>query len=375
MLASVLRRRCLIKPQSRYNYTRWNSSLSGAYADKIKARLSQEGVGSIDELKTKLKKEGRAFEEPSLKPMNAPPASETTGATEASKAGPSAYKPKTSTQKRKDSSPVKPLSEFLNLAAIASKPHTVEQISALWNLFHASRSGGTGRGFLSAVVPVESYNNMLERAKKYPMFVLPLPRPTAQDSPAPSEDPDSSEQTPVEFHFIQWGMHPAPPVPSANPDDDLFTKPSPSSPSPNPPTSTILFTPLIQYKLHQSYAPPYLILTHYTDLAHSHGIVLLRGEITPTSSVTVGSDQAAASADGKFMISQTDAQLLALGVQRFYLPQLQPQSQGAEGGKDEAVELLRTFHESPADFRWETLLKFAHPAGFGGSSPTSPPSS
>ncbi|KAG8938417.1 hypothetical protein FRC00_000162 [Tulasnella sp. 408] len=207
------------------------------------------------------------------------------------------------------------------------------------------------------------------------MFVLPLPRPSAQDSQAPSEDPNSSEQTPVEFHFIQWGMHPAPPVPSPNPDADLFTKPT-DSPSPNPPTSTILFTPLIQYKLHQSYAPPYLILTHYTDLAHSHGIVLLRGEITPTSSVTVGSDQAAASADGKFMLSQMDAQLLALGVQRFYLPQLQqPQSQGAEGGKDEAVELLRTFHESPGDFRWEDLLKFAHPAGFGGPSPASPSSS
>ncbi|KAG8945060.1 hypothetical protein FRC04_001221 [Tulasnella sp. 424] len=375
MLASVLRHRSFIKPPLRYN--RWNSSLSSAYADRIKAKLSQEGVGSVDELKTKLKKEGRAFEEPSpARPNISTPAGATASSTsEAGKAGPSAYKPNTSTQKRKDSSPVKPLSDFLNLSAIASKPHTVEQISALWNLYHASRSGGTGRGYLSAVVPVESYNAMMERAKRWPMFVLPLPRPTAQDSPAPSEDPNSSEQTPVEFHLIQWGMHPAPAVPSPDPDSDLFTKPS--SPSPNPPISTILFTPLIQYKLHQSYAPPYLILTHYTDLAHSHGVVLLRGEITPTSSVTVGSDQAAASVDGKFMLSQTDAQLLALAVQRFYLPQVSTatQSQGAEGGNDEAVELLRTFHESPADFRWETLLKFANPTGFGGPSPTSSPSS
>ena len=45
----------------------------------------------------------------------------------------------------------------------------------------------------------------------------------------------------------------------------------------------VMYTPLAEYKLRQLFAQPTLILTHYTDLANSHGLVLMRGDITPSA--------------------------------------------------------------------------------------------
>ena len=44
----------------------------------------------------------------------------------------------------------------------------------------------------------------------------------------------------------------------------------------------VMYTPLAEYKLRHLFAQPKLILTHYTDLANSHGLVLMRGDITPS---------------------------------------------------------------------------------------------
>lgn len=201
---------------------------------------------------------------------------------------------------------------------------------------------------------------MLERARLYPMFVLPLLR-SSDDAGPPSLSGPSVIEQPAEFHYLQWGLHSSPPIPQPVPKNDPF--PFPPSPAPsvtahsgksNPPTSTILFTPLVQYKLHQSYAPPYFVITHHTDLAQTHGIVLLRGEITPSTSVAVRSDEGAS--DGKYLLSQVDAQMLALGVQQFYLHQ---EGEGtAASVSREAEDLLHKFHKKPEEFRWESLLKF-----------------
>ncbi|KAJ4489954.1 hypothetical protein J3R30DRAFT_3417782 [Lentinula aciculospora] len=48
----------------------------------------------------------------------------------------------------------------------------------------------------------------------------------------------------------------------------------------NFPTPSLSFT-LQEYKMRNSFATPYLVLTHYTDFTRTHGIVLLKGEITP----------------------------------------------------------------------------------------------
>jgi len=253
---------------------------------------------------------------------------------------------------REDNSPVKvrifvlardfanrlqPLADILKLDRLLEKPHTAEQISSLWTAYHASRSKGTGRGFICASVPLDIYNKLLATGRKHPAFAVPLPRDTVQD--------DSGEaKRAYEFYFLQWGFREAPPTPS-----DLFSQPPSDLPTPNPQTSTVLFTPLQEYKSRTTFATPYLILTFYADLANSHGLVLLRGEITPTAA------SAENNSNSDFLLSQQDAQLLTMHLQRFYL-------WGGEGeGAKERYRLLEAFHNTPKEFKWEDLLKHAEP--------------
>lgn len=255
---------------------------------------------------------------------------------------------------RKDNSPVKvtgisssqepvliisqPLTDILNMDRLLEKPHTAEQISSLWTAYHASRSKGTGRGFICASVPLDIYNKMMVTGRKYPAFAVPLPRNAIQDG--------SGEAKPAyEFYFLQWGFHEVPPIPTPS---EPFSKPPSASPVSNPQTSTVLLTPLQEYKSRTTFATPYLILTFYTDLATSHGIVLFRGEITPTAA-------SAENSSSDFLLSQQDAQLLTMHLQRFYL------WGGEEEGAKERYRLLEAFHSTPEEFKWEDLLKHAEP--------------
>ncbi|KAI0735572.1 ATP11-domain-containing protein [Earliella scabrosa] len=305
------------------------------YAEKLQRRAQEQGK-SITDLLADLKEQERqkrllqrkeeSTKAPEVGPK--PPAS-----TSPSSASSHATSPSSTSSSRKDSSPVKPLSSILNLDKLLETPHTPEQISLLWRAYHESRSGGTGRGYLCATVPVESYEKMLDVASKYPTFVLPVPRENAQVE-------GGTKEPAYEFYLMEWGFHgPPPELTSAQ---DLFSAPKASS---SPQTSTILFTPLQEYKLRQSFATPYLVLTHYTDLVKSHGLVLLRGEITPSGA---SSGVGASDDNARYMLSQQDAQLLAIHVQRFYL--------WNEGSEDRAA-LLKAFHERPPEFQWEELLK------------------
>lgn len=223
-----------------------------------------------------------------------------------------------------------------------STPHTSAQVSALWTAYHVSRSGGTGRGYVCASVPLALYQKMVSVSERYSTFVVPVPRVRMATEPKV----EGEEDTAYEFYFLQWDFHDVPVVPSAT--DDLFVRPAPVSPSSdaNPKTSTILFTPLQEYKMRASFATPYLVMTHYTDLAHSHGVVLLRGEITPASAGCGNG------VDGRYMLSQEDAQLLSMAVQKFYLWHGEGKEQEREGER-----LLKCFHETPGHFKWEELLK------------------
>lgn len=98
--------------------------------------------------------------------------------------------------------------------------------------------------------------------------------------------------------------------------------------------------------MRNSFATPYLVLTHYTDLARTHGIVLLRGEITPGSGN-----------DGRYLLSQEDAQILSMGVQKFYL---WSDNKGVEQqDRSTGESILRTFHEKPSEFDWQEMLKYS----------------
>ncbi|OJA11666.1 hypothetical protein AZE42_06484, partial [Rhizopogon vesiculosus] len=256
---------------------------------------------------------------------------------------------------RKDSSPVKPLESFINIPRLLSTPHTAEQISTLWTAYHGSRTGGTGRGFICASVPVDLYNKMLNIGKRYPMFVVPVRREGSSTTSPEGEENGTAH----EFYFLQWDFHapPSPPSPSAM-ELEQFTRAPPNSTPTLPQAATVLFTPLQEYKLRQSFATPYLILTFYPDFAQTHGLVLLRGEITP-SAATAAATSTQDTQTTRFLLSQIDAQLLAMGVQKFYL-----WGDGSEkdshGSDRHAEKLLRQFHENPEEFSWQDLLKYAH---------------
>ena len=182
---------------------------------------------------------------------------------------------------------------------------------------------------MSAVIPLDVYEGILERARSYPTFVLPL-----------SRGMNEYKQPTYEFHYLEWGIFERPPDPRMTLDPFTKILPTPiPPPTPNPPLTTSLFTPLEQYKLHQSFATPYLVLTNYTDLVSTHGVVLLRGEIVPD-----------ASNPERMLLTTSDAQLLALGMQKFYV------KGKAKDGEDRGLELLRTFHANPELFKWEDVL-------------------
>ncbi|KAF8912943.1 ATP11 protein-domain-containing protein [Gymnopilus junonius] len=219
--------------------------------------------------------------------------------------------------KRKDASPIKPLSSILNIPRILSTPHTAEQISALWTAYHGSRSGGTGRGYVCASIPLDMFHKMARTGRQYPTFVLPLPRVRLEDA---TETSSGENELAHEFFY-----------------------PAETCSSSNPSCATVLFAPLQEYKLRGAFATPYLVLTMYTDLVSSHGLVLLRGEITPSSS------------GDKHMLGQEDAQALTLSLQRFYLWDDKKESEDISEGK----RLLQAFHETPEKFEWQDLLRFS----------------
>ncbi|KAG6891092.1 hypothetical protein C0995_014182 [Termitomyces sp. Mi166 len=331
------------------------------YAEKLHQRALEKGM-TVDALKAKVKEEQaeEARRKRELKAAQAAQTAESAAKGSASKPCPQGHsKIETSiTSVRKDSSPVKvpfclispqivrahsryiqPLTSILNLQKLMATPHTPEQIGALWTAYHLSKSGGTGRGYVCAAVPLDLYKKMAGVAEQYPTFIVPIRR----EKPATESKIEGEEDAAYEFYFLQWDFHEDPPVPSAT--EDLFAPSKPSSAGVNPKISTILFTPLQEYKIRAAFATPYLVLTHYTDLAYSHGVVLLRGEITPNSTSASGS--------GSYMLTQEDAQLLSMAAQKFYL--WDNQDQASAGG-----QLLKCFHEKPQDFKWEELLKHAN---------------
>jgi ATP synthase mitochondrial F1 complex assembly factor 1 len=255
-----------------------------------------------------------------------------------------------------------PLAQILNIPKLLSSPPSPAQLSALWTAFHASRTNGTGRGYLSACIPLSTYETLVSAGRQHPSFIVPLPRAGAVDTVG--EGAASESASAYEFFFMQWAFHPTPPLPRPSILDDPLPTPTltDANAATSLPTATILFTPLLEYKTRTTFATPHLVLTLYPDLAPSFGHVLLRGEITPTSSSSTSSDLTAGEAESqiKFVLKQEEAQLLALGMQRFYLTGANEKEEERKKAQ-ERRNLVRAFNETPEEFKWEELLKYADP--------------
>ena len=83
-------------------------------------------------------------------------------------------------------------------------------------------------------------------ARKYPQFVLPVPR----------------ESQGAEIHFMQWTF-------------------------PQADTATVLFTQLAEYKLRGEYAAPHTTVSLHSELLKPKGVVLAQGAVMDNRGITV----------------------------------------------------------------------------------------
>lgn len=269
-----------------------------------------------------------------------------------------------------------PLSQILNLPLIYSSPHTTSQISSLWQAYHSAHPT-LAPTFLSASIPPGTYASMVKLAKQHPVFLLPLPREQEGGKVGGGE-------ASWEMFFLQWTFHPTPSVNHEDVDSTGRTREVERQPA-----SSVMFTSLEEYKQKGEWARPWLVLTHYPDLhnnplGHSappepnvdakgkaevvidptappqaHPVVLMRGEISPSSTKSPVSSPLPST---DLALTQAEAQLLALGLQRFYCSTVQVgrESDEARREREEREALLRGFGKEGWD--WNALVRLA----FGG---------
>lgn len=218
------------------------------------------------------------------------------------------------------SGPVKPLSTFMNLDKTLQE--SPENIGKLWTGYHIARNK------LSAVIPATTYLQMVETSRKFPQFVVPLPRAMKGEG--------SEEELGYEMQFLQWMTLPLPKCNSSN----------------APPPTAVMFTPLAEYQLRQEYAQPSLVLTHYTELIESKGIVLMRGDITENEA---GNDNP----KSRPLLTQQDAQILALCLQRFYHIDWALEGLDNDEETEQRRALLRAFHGKPEQFDLKKLIQLS----------------
>lgn len=64
--------------------------------------------------------------------------------------------------------PYKRIEDIMKMELMENK--TVEEIKLIWMEYHKQKD------VIAAVIPVESFEKLMENAKKYPIFIFPIPR-------------------------------------------------------------------------------------------------------------------------------------------------------------------------------------------------------
>lgn len=249
--------------------------LKAAYADKIYEVRKQDGV-SIPGLDALLgDEEAPAQQKPQTDNGTTPPTMPPPSPKSSSSSGGGAA--------------IKSLSDILDLEKARALP--LKELTAIWRLRHASQPTS-----LCAVLPSPTYRALEHAARRYPNFVLPVPR---------------GAEVGAEVHFLQW----------------VFDAPSQ--------TATVLFTQLAEYKARGEWAQPHTSVTHYwdADLARDQGAVLMAGHVVEGRGATVA-----------------DAQWLVMLLQKFYDVE-------ALHGNGEKRKLLEAFARGDDNFSVEKLLE------------------
>lgn len=225
---------------------------------------------------------------------------------------------------------------------------------------------------------------MAQKARQYPTFLLPLPRTivgSEDENQTANVGPGEKKQG-YEMQYLQWSFlsHPERLEVSTQQDESITFSDEERQLIEKAAPSTVLFTPLAEYKLRQEYAQPVLILTHYTDLALSKGIILLRGEVTGAEEAAAATTDIAAAAaiasqggetsseklqnlkkplQSQGKLSPQDAQLLTVTLQRFYMPKVETGHLSMISGDQERQELLNAFHRDHDKFDIDRLCTYS----------------
>ncbi|KAL7962668.1 ATP11 domain-containing protein [Trichoderma compactum] len=296
----------------RFHTTQPSQVMLDKYREKLTKKASQEGHGSIEDLKAayadKIQEQRKndAVDVPSIKDLSSAsiPQTEGTPVSQPNRGPvPSSSSPKPASKASSGEKPaIKPLGDVLDLEKVTDLPE--KELTAIWRLRHAS-SPQT----LCAVIPAPTYKAMEDLARSSPFFVLPVPH----------------EDQGAEMHLLQWTF-------------DAASK-----------TSTVLFTQLVEYKTRGEFAQPHTTVTHHLDLIKDKGLVLMQGQVMEGRGV------------------QPDhARWLVMCLQRFY-GGWEQKGDELDGQRKERAEerkkLLEWFTNGDPRFSVEKLLEEAERLG------------
>ena len=306
------------------------------YKQKLEQKARQEGHESISSLKEAYKakiqglKSGGspvatstiASQTPSgglRSPFQQPPPPPPTPQIEQTQAAQAGSQPQS---KSSGARGMKPLSSYLDLEKVSKLPN--KEVEYIWRLRHANDPLS-----LCAVIPLQTYNRIYRTARSHPQFVLPLPRPAAEDGSGDVKQSaegfeGGAERSAVDIHFLQWAFLPPASAPLV-----------PEIKTANTHTSTVLFTHLAAFKLHGTYAQPHTTITHHLDLADSHGLVLLNGSVVKGCGVSVE--------EGRWLL---------MCLQKFY----DHEGHGGGIGREKRQGLLEKFSKGDQGFKLEELV-------------------
>ncbi|KAK9363915.1 ATP11 protein-domain-containing protein [Lipomyces starkeyi] len=203
---------------------------------------------------------------------------------------------------------IKTLSSYVDTEKL-SQHKEIRDIELIWRARHAHDPFS-----VCATLDVETFERMRVNARKYPMFVLPLPR----DLDAVETGEATTGGT--EMQFVQWAF------PEKN-------------------TTHCLLTSLLEYKLHTEFARPHTTLIFHSELSESRGVVLLNGTV-----------------EKGMGISPADAQFLVLTLQKFYNSDPKVIMEPYEREKALRRRMLLDLFKSGAGFDMKDLIREAEMA-------------
>jgi ATP synthase mitochondrial F1 complex assembly factor 1 len=200
-------------------------------------------------------------------------------------------RPKKATAEAKAEIPYKKLEDIMKLDLLEGRP--VAEITAIWLEYHKLKET------IAAVIPTKVFEKLMSTAKKFPLFIFPIPRSQGFEF--------------IMFQFAANTVH--------------FTPLLCYQVSRKSLNQSIKISPEISFQVHKENAPECLNIVHYTEFK-DQGIVLMRGEY-----------------DTKILTPQ-EAQCLANQLQLYYTQD-----------DKRKTEILEVFTKTPEKFSHNDVIK------------------